>query len=196
LEIRERYDTPAESVVALFMGRLVDQKRPDRFLRVLAKATKNEPTLRGWLLGDGPQRHELERLARELRLDARVRFLGAHDEIASIIAAADVYVSTSDSEGIPAVVLETSYLGVPALSARVGGMPECVLDGETGVLVEPNDEEALVDALITLARQPDRRRALGERARCFVSDRFSMDTVGKSYLGFYDRLLDRQGQAH
>jgi glycosyltransferase involved in cell wall biosynthesis len=99
-------------------------------------------------------------------------------------------VSTSDTEGIPAVVLEAGFLGKPTIGMRVGGMPECVLDGDTGFLVPPGDEMALVHHLVRLARDPRERTRMGERAKAWMSEEFAMPRVGGVYLAFFSSLLD------
>jgi glycosyltransferase involved in cell wall biosynthesis len=189
--LRARLDTPVDAVVALFMGNLTQQKRPDRFLRVLARATAENTRLYGWLLGDGPDRVALEAQVAELGLGDRVRFLGYQEQVAPFVAATDLYVSTSDTEGIPAVVLEVGYLGKPTVGMRVGGMHECVLDGETGYLVPPGDENALARVVTTLAADAPLRQRLGVNARAWTRSEFSIGRVGEQYEQFYESLLPR-----
>jgi L-malate glycosyltransferase len=191
-EIRDLVGVPRDAVVALFMGNLTRQKRPDRFLRALKRAREEVDNLYGWLLGDGPDRAALEAQVRSLGLTDRVRFLGYQDQVASYVAAADFYVSTSDTEGIPAVVVEVGYLGKPTLGLRVGGMHECVLHGETGYLVEPGDEDELVRRLVHLARDEQERIRLGSRAHSWSRDTFSIERVASEYREFYRKVLDQR----
>jgi glycosyltransferase involved in cell wall biosynthesis len=97
-------------------------------------------------------------------------------------------VSTSDTEGIPAAVLEASYLELPVVGFAVGGMPECVRHGESGLLAPPGDEEELFRLVRRLVRDPGERRALGGAGRRLVEDGFSIDAVGRRYEAFYRRL--------
>jgi len=187
--LRRRYDTPLSASVLLFVGNLSRQKRPDRFLRVVADLSSSRDSVYAWLLGDGPEREDCQRLAAELGIADRVRFLGYQDEVASFMTASDVFVSTSDTEGIPAVVIEAGYLGLATVAFRVGGMHECVKDGETGTLVASGDEQALVVALRSLVDSPARRLEMGRNARGWVSQRFSIDAVGRQYEAFYTQLL-------
>jgi len=186
---RARFDTPTDAVVALFMGNLSRQKRPDRFLRVLAGAARESEFLYGWLLGDGPDRAALEALASELGLTRRVRFLGYRDQVAPYVTAANFHVSTSDSEGIPAVVLEVGYLSRPTIGMRVGGMSECVRHGETGYLVDAGDEEALMRQVVALSRDPALQCRWGEAAHAWSRDSFSIDEVGRQYEDFFRTLV-------
>jgi glycosyltransferase involved in cell wall biosynthesis len=187
--LRREHDTPLRSTVLLFVGNLSRQKRPDRFLRVVADLSISRDSVYAWLVGDGPEREDCQRLAADLGIADRVRFLGYQDEVASFMTASDVFVSTSDTEGIPAVVIEAGYLGLATVAFRVGGMHECVKDGETGMLVAAGDEDALVAALRSLVDSPARRVEMGRTARGWVSQRFSIDAVGRQYEAFYTQLL-------
>jgi glycosyltransferase involved in cell wall biosynthesis len=177
--LRRRYDTPQSASVLLFVGNLSRQKRPDRFLRVVADLSSSRDSVY----------EDCQCLAAELGIADRVRFLGYQDEVASFMTASDVFVSTSDTEGIPAVVIEAGYLGLATVAFRVGGMHECVKDGETGTLVASGDEQALVVALRSLVDSPARRLEMGRNARGWVSQRFSIDAVGRQYEAFYTQLL-------
>jgi glycosyltransferase involved in cell wall biosynthesis len=188
-DVRAATDTPADAVVALFIGHLSRQKRPDRFLRVIQRAAREVPNVHGWLLGDGPDREKLETQARELGIEQRIRFLGYQNNVAPYVAACDMYASTSDTEGLPTVVIEAGYLGKPTVALLVGGMDECVRDGETGLLAARGDEQTLVANLVRLARDPRERKRMGERARAWMSEEFAMSRVGEEYLTFFSSLL-------
>gem|GEM_PF-620742 len=187
--VRAELDTPLDAPVFLFIGALGPQKRCDRFLRVLATARTSRPELVGWILGDGPHRAELEAQARDLNLSQSVRFLGYRDNVPDFIQAADVYVSSSDTEGIPAVVIETAALGKPAIAPRVGGMDECIVDQKTGLLVPAGDEAALADKIVQLAADGAMRAQLGEDAQSYSRGRFGMTTVGPQYAEFFSSLF-------
>lgn len=190
--IRERYHTPLSARVVLFSGNFGPQKRPDRFLRVAAEISRrSEADVYAWLLGDGPDLQKCRRLAADLGIDDRVRFLGCQADVASIVAACDIHLSPSDTEGMPAVAIEAAHLGLPTVAFRVGGMHECVRHGETGLLVPPEDESALADAALSLVNCASRREAMGEAARRWVDGRFSIDAVGRQYESFYGLVLGR-----
>lgn len=172
----------------LFMGNLTEQKRPDRFLRVVAEVRRHLPEVQGWLLGRGPLEDTLRRRARTLGIEGAVRFCGYQQRVAPFIAACDLLVVTSDSDGIPAVVLEAGFLEKPTVATRVGGLHECVEDGVTGVLVDPADEPQLMAEVRGLLENPERRAALGSAAHTFVSDGFTIDVVARRYLDFYEKI--------
>ena len=164
-ELRTRFGAHEDDVVLLFLGSLVDQKRPDRFVRVLAQVVEQRPEVRGWVVGDGALREEAEALAAKHGIADRCTFFGYQDRVADFIAAADVFVMTSDTEGVPAVVLEAGYLGLPVVATNVGGMRECVLDGKTGMLVSEPFEDGLAGAITELVDDPSMREQMGARGR-------------------------------
>ncbi|MGH7559292.1 MAG: glycosyltransferase family 4 protein [Gemmatimonadota bacterium] len=187
-EVRRTHGAAGDDMILIFVGRLERAKRADRFVRVLARVGDTIPGTRGWIVGDGPLRRDIERLAHECGVSDRTCFLGATDDVASLMNAADLLVVTSDTEGIPATVLEAGFLGVPVVATGVGGLPECIVDGETGILAE--DEEGLVDAIVRLAGDGELRATMARRARERTLKSFLIDRVADSYVEFYARLLD------
>lgn len=123
--------------------------------------------------GDGPQRGLLERQAAG-RLAGRIRFVPAAADPSTVLAAADVLVLPSLTEGMPAVLIEAAFTGIPVVASHVGGVAEIVLDGETGVLVPPRDPEALASALRAVLREPG---SMGKAGRAHCAARFDMDKV-------------------
>lgn len=136
--------------------------------------------------GDGPDRARLERLAAQ-RAPGRVRFLGAVESSSAVLAAADVVVLPSRTEGLPGVLIEAAFTGVPAVATRVGAVDEVVVDGSTGVLVDPGDGPGLAAALEAVLADPV---PMGARARAHCLARFDLDVVAAAW----DRLLRRVGQ--
>jgi glycosyltransferase involved in cell wall biosynthesis len=179
--------------VLLFMGNLTTQKRPDRFLRVVQKLRALGHMLEGWILGDGPLRQEVENQAKALNILDSIRFWGYQAQIGSYVAAADILLVTSDSDGIPAVVLEAGFIGVPVVAGSVGGLAECILHEKTGMLVQPHDEAKLVEAVRSLLQHPDRRTGMGIEAREFIRNHFTMDIIAARYAGFYEQILRSRG---
>jgi glycosyltransferase involved in cell wall biosynthesis len=187
-EVRAELTTPGDAVVLLFIGSLSQYKQPDRFIKLFGQAASEVENLHAWLLGDGPDRPELQRQVKQLGLEDRVRFLGYQERVADFINAADIHVLTSDTEGIPAVVLETGFLKKPTVAFRVGGMQECIQDGTTGFLVRPGDERGFVSKIIEVARSPELRQQLGAQAHAWIRNDFSIDRVGEQYESFFASL--------
>jgi glycosyltransferase involved in cell wall biosynthesis len=152
----------------------------------LARALRQlEPgSYRAAIVGDGPDR---DAVAAELG-DAG-ELLGARDDVAEQLARADVFVLSSRSEGLPMAILEAMAAGLPVVATDVGGIPELVADGETGLLVPPGDADALAAALQRLVADAELRRRLGDAARARVEERFSLAATRRAHVELYDRLL-------
>lgn len=187
-DMRALMRVPKGAPVLLFVGSLSREKRVDRVLETVRSVSDHVADLRLWIVGDGPERFALEAQAHALGLTGSVTFVGTCEDVASYMAAADVLMLLSDTEGIPAVLLEAAYLGLPAVATLVGGIRECVLDGETGLLVPPNDASAVEAALIRLLMSVDLRQTMGERASALVRERFTMGRIAGEYLDFYETL--------
>lgn len=187
--VRSGAGVPIEGRVLLFVGSLTEEKRVDRLLRLMRRVCEAVPDAHLWLVGDGPLRGELERHAEELSVTPCVHFLGTQANVATFMKAADLFLLTSDSEGMPAVILEAGLLGLPVVATRVGGLPESVLDGKTGVLVDPQDEEGLFCAVLRLLQNLQDATALGSSATAWVRANFTMDVIAQRYVTFYNTVL-------
>lgn len=175
----------------LSVGRLVQQKRVDRFLTVLAKvrSVAKVPVL-GIIVGDGPLRPSLEQQAKALGLLPEVvDFRGQFPDMRLIYQEADILVLTSDHEGMPNVVLEAMASGLPVVATRVGGVPEVVQDGLTGYLVSPHDEDSMVEALLRLIHQPSLRAEMGRSGRAYVEQYHSLQRLPLWLQGLYEVVL-------
>jgi glycosyltransferase involved in cell wall biosynthesis len=174
--------------VLLEVGRLCDVKGQRELIAALPKLARDDVTL--LLAGEdvesgGTYRSALEREARELGVADRVRFLGRRDDVPALLAAADALVLPSSVEGLPLVVLEAMAAGRPVVATAVGGTPEAVVDGETGLLVRPGDVDALARAVDSLLADPERAGRLGEAGRVRVRERFDADAAAQRILGLY-----------
>jgi glycosyltransferase involved in cell wall biosynthesis len=187
--IRRQIQTPPDAPVLVYVGSLTSEKRLDRLFRVARQVWRDIPMLQVWLIGDGPLRSALEQQAVSLGLAGVVRFLGVQANVGTYLNAADLFLLTSDTEGIPAVILEAGWLGLPVVATHVGGIPECVLDGETGFLAAPEDEVGLAQAILKLLQQPQQRAAMGTRNQEWIRTKFTMDIVARQYLDFYHKVL-------
>jgi N-acetyl-alpha-D-glucosaminyl L-malate synthase BshA len=141
------------------------------------------------IVGDGPQREEAEHLAQCLGIAGKVNFLGARDDVAPYLSCADVYVMASEQESFGMSVLEAMSCGVAVVAPRVGGLPELVADGATGVLTPPGQIEPLAEAVIGLLRDHDRRRAFGAAGRRRAVTCFDTAVIVPQYLEVYEQTL-------
>jgi len=189
----------SEPLTLIAVGRLVKQKRLDRFISILHRL-RNEFRLnvRGLIIGSGRQnedlRAELESQARGLGLLPDVaEFRGGVSDTRSVYHQAAVCVLTSDFEGTPNVLLEAMASGLPVVSTRVGGVPGIVRHGETGFLVEPDDHGGLVAALVELVRNPDLRMEMGQRARGYVEHHHCLQRLPAYLGGLYQLAVPGRG---
>ena len=173
-------DPGASPLRLLAVGRLVEKKGYPILLEALAQARAAGHRVELDVIGVGPQLRALDARTRALGLSGSVRFLGArtHQEVAAAYLQADAFVQASmvladgDRDGIPNSLLEAMATGLPVVATTVGGIPEVVIHGQTGLLAAPGDSAALADLLATLATDRDLRRQLGRQARERVVESF------------------------
>ncbi len=177
-------DEIAVGIVAMLERR----KGHDVLFRALAALGMEARRIRCIVCGDGSERASLEELARTLGIADRVRFLGEQPQVADVLAALDVFVLPSRAEGLGVAVLEAMAMALPVVGSAVGGIPEAVVDGQTGLLVPPDDPSALGAAIDSLASDPDRARALGAAGRERVLAEFSMERMAELYERLYERV--------
>jgi glycosyltransferase involved in cell wall biosynthesis len=169
-----------EPPVVISVGRLV---APKDFATLRDALGLLDPgAWRAVIVGDGPQSACLEGVQ---GLD----LLGERDDVPDLLATADVFVLPSKSEGMPISVLEAMAAGLPVVASAVGGVPEVVVDGETGFLVPPGDPEALADALGRLLADGELRRRMGAAGRRRAELRFDLPRFRQDHLQLYERLL-------
>lgn len=180
--------SPSE-VRLVFVGRLVPQKGLDVLIRSLAVLHPAEWHL--MIVGDGPLRAELQELVRNHGLEPRVTFYGARpwQDIPGLLAVSDLFVYPSRWEGLGLSIVEASACRLPVVATDVGGIPEVVLGGVTGLLVPPGDPEALASALAQLLDDPVRRREMGEAGRVVVEEKFDIRKIAAQAKGIYEQLL-------
>ncbi len=163
-----------------FVGHLIEQKRPDRALDALVAMRALGEDVHLVVAGDGPLRASFERDVAARGLGTYVHVLGHRDDIAQILGAIDVFILTSDSEGLPGVLIEAQMAGCPIVTVPVGGVRDLVDDGETGVVIDDLDHDELAVRVVGLLRDPQLRGRLGERARRRAV-RFSSSAAASTY---------------
>lgn len=172
----------------VMVGRLHDPKRPDLAIRALVKVREAVPQAELLLVGDGPQRAALADLAATTGVRDSVRFLGDRSDVPDLLRAASVFVLATQYESWPLTVMEAMAAGVPVVASRVGGIPEMVEDGRSGVLVPPDDLDALSGAVRSLLTEPSRARAMGAAGQEAAARRFDRSTMAGSLVGLYEQL--------
>lgn len=164
------------------------------FLRAASRVSANFSEVEFVLVGDGPLRGELEQQAQTLGL-SHIRFLGDRRDIPAVLASLDITVLPSSSESLSNSILESMAAGVPVIANRVGGNPE-LLGEDRGVLIPTNDAQALSNAIELLLRNAERRSHLGQNARSYAQDNFTIEQMRKRHEELYLDLLRRKGSRH
>jgi glycosyltransferase involved in cell wall biosynthesis len=190
--------TPAEkdpsnhSITLLMVSNLrFREKRVELFIQSIGRLQKMTKTfISARIVGDGPLRSELERLALEQELaPGQIQFLGNHDHVEDIYRDSDLLVLTSDREGTPNVIMEAMASGLPVVATSVGGVPDLVRDGETGYLVPPGDLNGLVDKLAALVENPNLRIRMGQAGREVILAHHSLERMPDILSEFYASIL-------
>lgn len=177
------------------VARLVPIKAHEVFLEAATRIRAAEPATSFLIVGDGERRAELETLARDLGLGGSVRFLGWRADMREVYADLDVVALCSNNEGSPVALIEALAAGRPVVSTRVGGVPNVVQDGTSGLLVPPRDPAALAEGILALLRNTDRAAELGRAGRASVYPRHSAGRLVRDVEQLYLELAREKGLA-
>jgi glycosyltransferase involved in cell wall biosynthesis len=170
------------------VARLDPVKDLATLIEAVARARAELPETVLAIIGDGDERERLMAAAAQLGVSDAVRFVGHRDDARQLLSGLDVYVNSSVSEGISLTILEAMAAGVPVVATQVGGTPEIVTDGQSGILVPPRNPSAIAGALQTLAARADQRLRLGLEGQQVVGRQFTIDRMVEQYAEEYRRL--------
>ncbi|MBX3426825.1 MAG: glycosyltransferase family 4 protein [Pirellulales bacterium] len=173
-------------------GRLSPEKGFERLVEAAALVTQRRPDVGFVVFGEGQLRSQLEAHIAARRLQDRFVLPGFHSDLAPLLAELDVVALPSLAEGLPVILLEAMAAGLPIVATRVGGIPEAVLADETGLLVPPNDAEALAAGLERLLDDEELRDRLGAAARARVAAEYSCERQAARYYDLFQRVLGNQ----
>ncbi|MCW6511339.1 glycosyltransferase family 4 protein [Lichenifustis flavocetrariae] len=176
---------PDDDLLIVTVARLVWFKGLDMLLDAAPAVLAHHPRTKIVIVGDGPLRAELSARCAKLGIERQVVFTGERRDIPALLAAADIFVLPSVSEGMPISILEAMAAGKAVVATRVGGVPDLVLDGDTGCLVESRDAGGLAAALIRLADNPALRDRMGCQGAARLSRMFSADAMVERTLALY-----------
>jgi glycosyltransferase involved in cell wall biosynthesis len=185
---------PEDRVVGL-VGRLVPAKAPADFLGAVSIALRKVPRLKALLVGDGPLRADVEAEVRRLGIGERVVLAGFRKDVADLLAGMDALVFSSTREGLSLAMLEAMAAGVPLVATRVGGTPELIEHGVTGLLVPASAPEALADEIVRVLTDQALAARLAGAARARVAERFSLAKMADDYEALYRRRPSRSSRA-
>lgn len=179
---------PGAPVITV-IGRLTAQKGIDSFIEAAHRVRAVHADACFLVVGSGPLAETFELQAEALGLNGAVQFLGYQAEVAPILGASDVVVLPSRAEGLPLVLLEALAASRPVVASRVGGIPDIVRDGETGLLIPPNSPEHLAEQVLALLADPERAAALGRAGQRYVSMHCSPEHAARRLAAVYRTVL-------
>lgn len=192
-ETRRVLGLAGDPFVVGWVGRMTAVKRTDLVVRALRALVDRGVDARLLLVGDGPDRDRLERLAHDLGVVKRCLFLGYQENVARFYDAIDALLLPSANEGTPVSVIESLAARRPAVATRVGGTPDVIRDGVDGFLVDSDDPDELAERLAELALDAPRRAAMGEAGRARVLDRYAVERLVDDVDRLYRALLAERG---
>jgi glycosyltransferase involved in cell wall biosynthesis len=191
LESRRYLGIPDQRFAVGWIGRMTSVKRTDDVLVAFKRVRDSGVDACLCMVGDGPDRPQLEQRAHELGVMRDTLFLGYQEDVAPYYAAFDALVLPSSNEGTPVSAIEALAAGRPVVATRVGGVPDVVREGEDGFLVEAGDTEQLAERLVRLARDPQLRERMGEQGRERVLPRYAVDRLVDDVDRLYRTLLEQ-----
>jgi glycosyltransferase involved in cell wall biosynthesis len=189
---RFQFSGPVMKGPALYVGRLSPEKDVASLLQAVALVVAELPNFRLQIAGTGKCLAELVAPAQLLGLNDHVEFLGEVQNVQQLMRRASVFVLPSLTEGIPLTVLEAMACGLPVVATRVGGTPEAVTDGMTGLLVPPSQPAQLADALLHIYRNPEAARRMGVAGRAVVETHFNVREMVESYESLYSEIVQNK----
>ncbi len=187
--VRAELGIGPEELAVFQVARLDRLKDHATALETLDRLRERQPRLRLFLVGEGEERRNIRRQMTELRLDDRVRLLGARGDVPRLLQAADLFLLTSMTEGIPLTLLEAMASGLACVATCVGGVAEVIVPGETGLLARSGDPADIAGQLDRLSSDPALRQQMGRAGRQRIQQRFAAAQMHASYRQVYREML-------
>lgn len=181
-EVRREMEILEDQTLLVAVGRLVQAKAYEVLIAGMPEVVREFPSVRLKIYGEGPLRNDLEALITSLNLDGVVSLEGKTDHVARCLTAADVYILSSRSEGMPIALLEAMSAGLACVATRVAGVDEVLADEEHGRVVPAEDSQALAQAVLFLIRNPEARIAMGAAAKKHFLRLYSIDRMCEEYI--------------
>jgi len=200
--LRSRFNINNNGFVIGLIGQITPNKGQDVFIRALAQVVRKHPNVRALVVGDTVIDDskwflvELKQLVQELGISDKVIFTGFVKNITDLYRCLDIVVLPSRSEGFGRTIAEAMAMGKPVIASRVGGLPELISEGETGLLVPPGDSNSLADAIVKLVENRSLAKKLGFNGRRKVKEQFSVEKNVRKIERVYMSLLSNSGNGH
>jgi glycosyltransferase involved in cell wall biosynthesis len=181
---RERLP-PKTGFTLVYVGRLEPIKNHALLINAFRIAHSSMPGLRLWMVGDGSERKMLENLTKKIGITSQVTFLGQQLDVAPFFSAADAFIMSSKSEGLPISLLQAFSIGLPAIVTDVGGMAEVVRLAQAGLIVPISDPSAMAAAILRIATNDSEREQFSANAKDMFYSRFNLEAMVDAYLNLY-----------
>ena len=193
--LRSSLGVVAEDQLIGIVGHVLPHKGHEDLIRAIALIKEKAPAIQCVIVGGAPRSpylRSLRQLARELSIENRLIWVGVQQDVVPILHAIDLFVLPSHTEGLPITILEAMAAGRPVVATTVGGIPELVRHGETGVLVPPKDPRRLAEAMLGLLHEPALARAMGVAGHALVATTFTVEGEARETALLYQRILNAQ----
>jgi glycosyltransferase involved in cell wall biosynthesis len=184
---------PTHAPVVGNIGALVPHKGQRHLIDAAALVLRDVPDARVVILGEGELRSSLEHQVKGLHLEKHVLLPGFRDDVLALLKGFDIFVMSSETEGLGTSILDAMACGKPVVGTKTGGIPEVVEDGVTGFLVEPRDPRALARAITTLLQDESLRTRMGAAGLARLREHFTVDRMVGETLGVYEQVLGATG---
>ena len=190
---RQKLGISNDAMVITFVGRLIYAKGVQDLISAFSRIKDTAPEIKLLIVGDGPYRAELEKLAHQTDCHSSILFLGQKNqaELIEILSTTDIFVNPSYSEGLPTSVMEAASIGLPIIATDVGGTREIITTDKTGILVKARDVGQLAEELCKLCANVELRGKLGENARILAERKFNWDKITGEYIKLYTSLVKK-----
>jgi glycosyltransferase involved in cell wall biosynthesis len=190
-DLHAEYWLPHGVPVLVNVGALVGHKGQKFLIDAMPMVLREVPEAHLVIFGEGELRAPLEKQIKQLNLSKRVLLPGFREDVLSLMKTADLFVMSSVTEGLGSAVLDAMAMGHAVVGTRAGGIPEAVVPGETGLLVEPSDSKALATAIVKLLKDDALRKQYGEAGRARVAEQFGVDRLVEGTLEVYEAATSR-----
>lgn len=188
--IRNSLRLPPGTTVVATAAVFRPQKRLDRWLHIAARVREKKANVHFLILGDGPEREKLRAIAASHNLDSVVTFAGLVEDPTPYLAGADIYLMSSDYEGLPVALLEAMSMDCAPVVTAVGGIPAVIRHRENGILYDTEDTNAAADAIVELANSESLRKSLATRARMTVDESFNLRDMVRKLESVYISVIE------
>jgi glycosyltransferase involved in cell wall biosynthesis len=193
--LRAAFGLPADVLVVGIVAQLIPRKRHSWLFAPLASLVREQPSLRVLCFGRGPLERTLRSQVADRGLADRVVFAGFRDDLPALLPGLDLLVHPAEREGLGLALLEAASAGVPSVACAVGGVPDVIVDGETGLLVQCDEAAELCRAMRALLADEGERKRLGAAARRHAERRFGLAALVAAHLSLYARVLGEPAAA-